>query len=44
MIEKAIGNPEIHVQIVNGHVMLEGFAASFAERDRAKIIAQRKTA
>lgn len=39
-IERAIGNPEIHVRAVNGKFMLEGVAEDQKEKDRAEIIAK----
>ncbi len=39
-IERAIGNPEIQVQAVNGKFMLSGIAESKEEKDRAEIIAK----
>ena len=39
-IERAIGNPEIHVRSVNGKFMLEGVAEDQKEKDRAEIIAK----
>ncbi|MCB0350139.1 MAG: BON domain-containing protein [Bdellovibrionales bacterium] len=39
-IERAIGNPEIHVKAVNGKFMLEGTADDQKEKDRAEIIAK----
>lgn len=39
-IERAIGNPEIHVKAVNGKFMLEGMAEDQKEKDRAEIIAK----
>jgi pilus assembly protein CpaC len=39
-IERAIGNPEIHVKSVNGKFMLEGVAEDQKEKDRAEIIAK----
>lgn len=39
-IERAIGNPEIHVRAVNGKFLLEGVAENAPERDRAEIIAK----
>lgn len=39
-IERAIGNPEIHVKPVNGKFILEGVAEDQKEKDRAFIIAQ----
>lgn len=39
-IERAIGNPEIHVKAVNGKFMLEGVAEDQKEKDRAEIIAK----
>lgn len=40
LIERAIGNPEIHVKAVNGKFMLEGVAEDQKEKDRAEIIAK----
>ena len=42
-IEREIGNPEIRVRIANGHILLEGFANSTAEAERAEVIAQMYT-
>jgi pilus assembly protein CpaC len=39
-MERAIGNPEIHVKAVNGKFMLEGQAQDQKEKDRAEIIAK----
>lgn len=39
-IERAIGNPEIHVKAINGKFMLEGVAEDQKEKDRAEIIAK----
>lgn len=39
-IERAIGNPEIHVRAVNGKFILEGVAEDQKEKDRAEIIAK----
>lgn len=39
-IERAIGNPEIHVKAVNGKFILEGLADSTEERQRAQVIAE----
>jgi pilus assembly protein CpaC len=39
-IEKKIGNPEIRVNAVNGKFILEGFANSQEEKDKAEIIAK----
>lgn len=39
-IERAIGNPEIHVRAVNGKFILEGVAEEQKEKDRAEIIAK----
>lgn len=39
-IEKKIANPEIRCTAVNGKFILEGFAASQAEKDRAEIISK----
>lgn len=39
-IEKKIGNPEIRVNSVNGKFILEGFANSREEKDKAEIIAK----
>ena len=39
-MERAIGNPEIHVKAVNGKFMLEGQAEDQKEKDRAEIIAK----
>ncbi|NJL26045.1 MAG: type II and III secretion system protein, partial [Calothrix sp. SM1_5_4] len=39
-IEKKIGNPEIRVNAVNGKFILEGFASSREEKDKAEIIAK----
>jgi pilus assembly protein CpaC len=39
-IEKKIGNPEIRVNAVNGKFILEGFANSRDEKDKAEIIAK----
>jgi pilus assembly protein CpaC len=39
-IERAIGNPEIHVRAVNGKFMLEGVAETKDEKDKAEIIAK----
>jgi pilus assembly protein CpaC len=39
-IEKKIGNPEIRVNAVNGKFILEGFANSREEKDKAEIVAK----
>lgn len=39
-IERAIGNPEIHVKAVNGKFILEGVAETKDEKDKAEIIAK----
>ncbi|OFZ19468.1 MAG: hypothetical protein A2Z20_05455 [Bdellovibrionales bacterium RBG_16_40_8] len=39
-IERAIGNPEIHVKAVNNKFMLEGIAEDEKEKSRAEIIAK----
>lgn len=39
-IERAIGNPEIHVRAVNGKFILEGVAEDQKEKDRAEIMAK----
>lgn len=39
-IERAIGNPEIHVKAVNGKFILEGTADNQPEKDRAQVIAE----
>lgn len=39
-IERAIGNPEIHVKAVNGKFILEGVAEDKNEKDKAEIIAR----
>lgn len=39
-IEKKIGNPEIRVNSVNGKFILEGYANSREEKDKAEIIAK----
>lgn len=39
-IEKKINNPEIRVNAVNGKFILEGFANSKDERDKAEIVAK----
>lgn len=39
-IERKIGNPEIRVNAVNGKFILEGFANSREERDKAEIVAK----
>lgn len=39
-IERKIGNPEIRVNAVNGKFILEGFANSREEKDKAEIIAK----
>ena len=39
-IERAIGNPEIHVRAINGKFILEGVANSKKEKDKAEIIAK----
>jgi len=39
-IEKKINNPEIRVNAVNGKFILEGFANSREERDKAEIVAK----
>lgn len=39
-IERAIGNPEIHVKAVNGKFILEGIAESGDERTKAQVIAE----
>jgi pilus assembly protein CpaC len=39
-IERAIGNPEIHVKAVNGKFLLEGVAENKDEKDKAEIIAK----
>lgn len=39
-IEKEINHPEIRVRIFNGHILLEGFANSDAESQRAELIAK----
>ena len=39
-IERAINNPEIQVKSINGKFVLEGFARSKSEKDRAEIIAK----
>lgn len=39
-IEKKVGNPEIRVNAVNGKFILEGFANSREERDKAEIVAK----
>lgn len=39
-IEKKIANPEIRVNAVNGKFILEGFANSREERDKAEIVAK----
>ncbi len=39
-MERAINNPEISVKAVNGVFLLEGFANSKSEKDRAFILAQ----
>jgi hypothetical protein len=38
IIEREIGNPEIRVRIVNGHILLEGYANSPSEAERAELI------
>ncbi len=40
IIERKIGNPEIHVMPVNGKFILEGFANSREEKDKAEILAK----
>ena len=40
IIEKKIGNPEIRVNAVNGKFILEGFANSKEEKDKAEIVAK----
>ncbi len=40
MIEKDVGNPEIHVRAVNEKFILEGVASSEAEKQKAEIIAK----
>jgi pilus assembly protein CpaC len=40
LIEKDIGNPEIHVRAVNEKFILEGVAGSEAEKTKAEIIAK----
>ncbi len=39
-IERKIGNPEIRVNAVNGKFILEGFANSREEKDKAEIVAK----
>ena len=39
-IERKIANPEIRVNAVNGKFILEGFANSREERDKAEIVAK----
>lgn len=39
-IEKKIGNPEIRVTAINGKFILEGFANSKEEKDKAEIVAK----
>lgn len=39
-IEKKIGNPEIRVNAVNGKFILEGFANTREEKDKAEIVAK----
>lgn len=39
-IERKIGNPEIRVNAVNGKFILEGFANSREDRDKAEIVAK----
>lgn len=39
-IERKVGNPEIRVNAVNGKFILEGFANSREERDKAEIVAK----
>lgn len=39
-IEKKVGNPEIRVNAVNGKFILEGFANSREEKDKAEIVAK----
>ena len=39
-IEKKIGNPEIRVNAVNGKFILEGFANSLDEKNKAEIVAK----
>lgn len=40
VIERKVGNPEIRVNAVNGKYILEGFANSQAEKDKAEIVAK----
>jgi len=42
-IERKIGNPEIRVQVINGHILLEGVANTPAEAQRAQLIAEMYT-
>jgi pilus assembly protein CpaC len=39
-IERAIGNPEVHVRAVNGKFILEGFVDSEDDKKKAQIIAE----
>lgn len=39
VIEREINNPDIHVRIINGHILLEGNVNNEAERERAETIA-----
>jgi pilus assembly protein CpaC len=39
-IERKVGNPEIRVNAVNGKFILEGFANSQSEKDKAEIVAK----
>lgn len=39
-IERKVGNPEIRVNAVNGKFILEGFANSREEKDKAEIVAK----